>query len=114
MSIGEAKTYTKKPVDVKAIRFTGWQSAVHIMRWAPAYYVPQGYQHPARKPDEIEEGVDGFVARDGAPEFIVIRTLEGDMRGDLDCYVIEGVHGEFYPCEAEIFKKTYDEKRTAP
>jgi len=28
------------------------------------------------------------------------------MVGD---YVIRGVHGEFYPCKPEIFKKTYEE-----
>lgn len=37
-----------------------------------------------------------------------VRTLEGDMRLDVGDWVIRGVHGEHYPCKAEIFDKTYE------
>jgi len=39
---------------------------------------------------------------------IVIETLEGQMRGEVGCWVIKGVEGELYPCKAEIFEKTYE------
>lgn len=38
-----------------------------------------------------------------------IPTLEGDMKVSYGDYVIKGVHGEFYPCKPDIFKKTYEE-----
>lgn len=36
-----------------------------------------------------------------------IRTLEGDMILRGGDYLIKGVKNEFYPCRADIFKKTY-------
>jgi hypothetical protein len=35
-------------------------------------------------------------------------TLEGTMSGKAGDYLIKGVEGEEYPCDAEIFKKTYE------
>jgi hypothetical protein len=40
--------------------------------------------------------------------YLVIKTLEGDMRADLGDYVIRGVQGEFYPCKPDIFAATYE------
>ena len=37
-----------------------------------------------------------------------IRTLEGEMRGDLGDWIIRGVKGEFYPCKPDIFEATYE------
>jgi len=37
-----------------------------------------------------------------------IETLEG---GHIVCpgdWIIKGIHGEFYPCKPDIFKKTYE------
>ncbi|MGM0175701.1 hypothetical protein [Enterococcus sp. DIV0800] len=39
---------------------------------------------------------------------LLIETLEGYVRCDVDDYIIKGVEGEFYPCKPQIFKKTYD------
>jgi len=36
-----------------------------------------------------------------------IKTLEGEMKLRVGDYLIKGVAGEFYPCRADIFKKTY-------
>lgn len=40
--------------------------------------------------------------------YIDIETLEGTMRCGKGDYIIWGVNGEFYPCKADIFKKTYE------
>lgn len=40
---------------------------------------------------------------------IYIKTLEGDMRVDINDWIIKGVKGEFYPCKPDIFEATYDE-----
>ena len=37
-----------------------------------------------------------------------IQTLEGDMEAKLGDYIIKGFEGEFYPCDYDIFHKTYD------
>lgn len=37
-----------------------------------------------------------------------IRTLEGDMEVKPGAWVITGIMGERYPCDADIFEKTYE------
>lgn len=37
-----------------------------------------------------------------------IPTLEGIMEVKEGDYIIKGVKGEFYPCKADIFEKTYE------
>ena len=39
---------------------------------------------------------------------IDIETLEGEMRADMNDYIIKGIKGEFYPCKPDIFIKSYD------
>lgn len=41
-------------------------------------------------------------------ESFYVTTLEGDMLVNNGSYVIKGVKGEFYPCDEEIFKMTYE------
>jgi len=42
-------------------------------------------------------------------EYLVIKTLEGDMKVMPNDWVIKGVNGEFYPCKPDIFEKTYED-----
>lgn len=39
---------------------------------------------------------------------IRIKTLEGEMTGNVGDYIIVGVKGEIYPCKPDIFEMTYD------
>ena len=81
------KKYRKKPVVVEAIRLTP-ETFGDILLWI---------------------GRDAFVkARATDPVFIVISTLEGNMRASNGDYIIKGVNGEFYPCKSDIFEKTYE------
>lgn len=41
-------------------------------------------------------------------EYAIIPTLEGNMRAGVGDWIIKGVNGEYYPCKADIFAKTYD------
>lgn len=38
-----------------------------------------------------------------------VGTLEGVLKGKAGDYLIEGVRGELYPCDKEIFEETYEE-----
>lgn len=40
--------------------------------------------------------------------YLLVRTLEGNMRGEIGDYLIKGVAGELYTCKKEIFEKTYE------
>jgi len=54
------------------------------------------------------ERIDEYDKRKGFGKVVSrIKTLEGDMLLDAGNYLLKGVLGEFYPCRADIFKKTY-------
>lgn len=36
-----------------------------------------------------------------------VKTLEGLMKGKKDDYLIEGIKGELYICDREIFEESY-------
>jgi hypothetical protein len=67
-------------------------------------------------PDEIWEGVNRkeiTLHLDTGPlkdvrGHVIIKTLEGDMRGEVGDWIIRGVKGEFYPCKPDIFEATYE------
>lgn len=40
--------------------------------------------------------------------FCLIKTLEGEMRGECGDYIIQGIKREIYPCKPDIFEATYE------
>lgn len=40
--------------------------------------------------------------------YVIIRTLEGDHRGQVGDWIIQGIKGELYPCKPDIFAATYE------
>ena len=112
--------YTKKPVTITAAQWTGSYTerpvirATQIIKWilengGTARYVDRGEDHPLRYEEEIAGEYGGkLYVHQIAPPFIVIQTLEGDHRMNLQDWAIMGVEGEFYPCKPRIFSKTYD------
>ena len=111
--------YTKKPVTITAVQWMGTyfdspgSCATRIINWilandGNARYVDMGEEHPLRYEEEIEGEYEGkLYVHQTAPPFIVIKTLEGDHRMDLQDWAIMGVEGEFYPCKPKIFIKSY-------
>ena len=77
------KKYRKKPIVVEAIQYNG------------------------KNGKEIEKFTKGKCFC--FPNYIMIKTLEGDMCGNKDDWIIKGVKGEFYPIKDDIFKVTYEE-----
>ena len=80
--------FRKKPVEIEAIIFDGWN-------WADCYQFMS--DKPLAFPDVLEER-----------EKIEIKTLEGTMTASKGDWIIKGVNGEFYPCKPDIFEKTYE------
>jgi len=56
--------------------------------------------------DEMNSWVTHLWGKKG--RILVINTLEGKMEAQPGDYIIKGVNGEFYPCKADIFEKTYE------
>lgn len=88
------KFYIKKPVVIEAVQWLG---------------NPKNEENVQELLDfmQIEELV--LTVRNDGITNILIETLEGTMKGKPGCYVIKGVKGEFYPCDKEIFNRTYEE-----
>lgn len=74
--------YTKKPVTVEAVQFTGdnWQEIQRFVPESVRIYDMNGFR---------------------------IKTLEGEMKVSTGDFIIKGVKGEFYPCKPDIFQQTY-------
>lgn len=86
--------YRKKPVVIEAIQITG------------------GLDNEK----EIYSFINDFDSYDliGTPfHAIKIKTLEGEMIGGFNDFIIKGVNGEFYPCKPDIFEKTYEKVNDA-
>lgn len=87
--------YRKKPVIIDAIQWTGYNPNEIKMFIGDAGEV---FIHDA-----------AWLAGVAPPKVeITIHTLEGDMTASVGDYIINGVHGEFYPCKPDIFEETYE------
>ena len=95
--------FRKKPVEIEAVQFTG-SNHREVCEFITTevdhdHYDGQGFAFDPSDPSEDpSEGGE-----------VVIKTLEGDMRGDVGDWIIRGIQGEFYPCKPDIFVATYDE-----
>jgi hypothetical protein len=77
------KHYSKKPVVIEALQWTG-KNVVELIKFCPVCYM---------KDDVLQ-----------------ISTLEGVMSASEGDMIIKGVKGEFYPCKHDIFLMTYDDQ----
>lgn len=85
------KKYRKKPVVIEAVEFKGFENI-----------------------EEVQKFMKGsiklnFPGDDENDVHMLIETLEGTMIAKVGDYIIKGVNGEYYPCKADIFHKTYEE-----
>lgn len=82
--------FVKKPVIVDAIKFIG-------------------KQEPILEFIKDSNEIIGFeVDSEGNNIAVIISTLEGEMKANINDWIIKGVSGEIYPCRPDIFSKTYE------
>lgn len=61
-------------------------------------------------PEEVHEAyTEGLIEFEA--DRITIATLEGVMTGWRDWYLIRGIEGEWYPCDGDIYARSYEEVR---
>ncbi len=100
----EALRFTKRPVTIEAIQWTG-KNLREVIAFTDG--PPDTRSHHAGM---AWEAYADLVARDG----LMIYTLEDgpDRRAkhfaDIGDWIIRGVKGEYYPCKPDIFEATYD------
>ena len=81
--------YTKIPVAIEAVRYIGFNCF-------------------SEYPDWLIESLEKEVIYTDDDGNLYIKTLEGDMCAPVSSYIIQGVKGELYACEPNIFKMTYE------
>jgi len=54
-----------------------------------------------------------FRSLDDRP-YIIIPTLQGDMRAWPGDWIVKGIGGEFYPVKPEVFEKSYERVSDGP
>lgn len=86
-----AMKFRKKPVEIEAYQIPPDDEQTRL---APPVWLL----------DAIVKGIVIAVPGGG----LDIPTREGTMRGNVGDWVIQGVKGELYPCEPDIFVDSYD------
>ena len=88
------ETYRKKPVTVKAIKWTG-DNLRDVINFTG--------RHPSARNwswDRFDEAV--------RLRGLKIFTAEGPLIASVGDFIIKGVLGEVYPCKPDIFEMTYE------
>ena len=91
--------FRKKPVLVEAFQMT-LANRKGDAEW------PAWLQGAWRRGDLREKDSYPYTPSPNQPLEIV--TLEGTMRVNWGDWIIQGVQGELYPCDPDIFEKTYE------
>ncbi len=88
--------FTKKPIMIEAQQFHARYNAGTLAAWIN------------------DNGGEAWIQMDfdypmsGDNDYILIKTLEGEMKAQPEDWIIKGVQGEFYPCKPNIFEATYN------
>lgn len=91
------KKFRKKPVTIEAVQWNGNTNFQEVCDFVGIDLKQEEFSLAA------------YEAGQGKPLYsLIIPTLEGNMLANPKDYIIKGVNGEFYPCKADIFEKTYD------
>ncbi|MCP9331909.1 hypothetical protein [Lentilactobacillus hilgardii] len=85
--------YQKKPVVIEAFKWTADQEQSEDPEWIIK---------------AIKNGTVTFINKETSDVKLVIKTLEGNHIANRGDYIIQGVHGELYPCKPDIFEETYE------
>ena len=93
-----AGRFTKKPVTIEAIQWTG-KNLREVIAFTDG--PPDTRSMHAGM---AWEAYTDLVAREG----LKIYTLEGKMLANPGDWIIRGVKGEYYPCKPDIFAATYE------
>lgn len=85
------KQYIKKPAKISAIEWTG-DNFDEVKAFAGANAL-------------IDHVMNGSQNK----KVLKIRTELGIVNAEKGDFIIQGTHGDFYPCKADIFKDVYQE-----
>jgi hypothetical protein len=86
--------FRKKPVVIEAVQWDGTYSGVLKIK--------------SQFTDIVDSSISYHEKNDSVGEWN-IRTLEGSHIVSNGDFIIKGIKGEYYTCNPDFFKKTYEE-----
>jgi hypothetical protein len=89
VTVTQQLRWRKKPVVIQAMRVP--DPGTHDTEW-----------------DELGDFMEDCPDWVFCQDYVVIGTLEGEMRANIGDWIIKGVKGEYYPCKNDIFEATYE------
>ena len=101
-AVRPAMKYRKKPIVVEAFQMTEERRGDNI-DWPN--WLNMAWQCDPQEPGGV--GCSDFPNSDGTDKLLV-GTLNGPVLLEWDEWIVKGVEGELYPCDPEIFTKTYE------
>lgn len=78
--------YRRKPVVIDAIQWTGYN-------YAEIFEFTEWNAWPTHSHSDT----------------LAVSTLEGEMMATKGCYIIRDMNGDYFPCQEDIFNKTYEQ-----
>lgn len=90
--------YRKLPVEIEALQYTK-DNLKEVLDFTGKHPLWNTWFNSFEEYKTVVEGDNNIFK---------ILTLEGIMEASIGDYIIKGIHGEFYPCKPDIFKKTYE------
>lgn len=94
------KKYIKKPIPIEAVQFTGDNGVWIQQNFCPKFKGKlQMWTDPTEKLDTVVQQMFSCW----------IETLQGNMAVKVGDYVIKGIRGQFYSCDRDIFRESYDQ-----
>lgn len=91
--------YVKKPIPVECRQLTDdFETIVAIFEWITGEDTSTSL---IGQKATVEQAFN-----DGG---LKIETKEGTMLASFGDWIIQGIHGEFYPCKPDIFDESYEE-----
>lgn len=111
--MSEPTKYRKKPVVIEAMRWVpDDETSLAIREWVEPATAVVDTDHINHLWDY---DIGAYILPSGKTIFapfkircLIILTLEGKMVAKPGWWIIRGVQGEFYPCDPDIFAKTYE------
>lgn len=98
--------YIKKPIVIEAVQWKGtpngdYKSVIETYNFLTGENIKGGSEAK-------QEGKNFRIDYDKTnTPILIIKTLEGEMKADINDWIIKGINNEFYPCKPDIFEKTY-------
>lgn len=85
--------FRKRPIEVQAVQWTGDNEA-EVSNFAGLYFAPVDVEDRGEDPDITAQVFDQLHS-----------TWVGVKTGQ---WIIRGVRGEYYPCDDEVMRETYE------